>query len=99
MGDPNRVALIDRLADSRREQTVTELAENFPIDISVVSRHLRILRDAGILEARKAGKEVFYRVRIDALAATLRGLADALESCCPPNPGRTKEKGLVRNEF
>lgn len=51
-----------------------------PVDISVVSRHLGILRDAGILEARKRGREVYYRVRIDQLTALLRNLADALEA-------------------
>jgi ArsR family transcriptional regulator, arsenate/arsenite/antimonite-responsive transcriptional repressor len=84
LADPTRVALLVRIAESRSEQTVTETARGFSIDLSVVSRHLAILRDAGILEAGKRGKEVFYRVRIQALSEALRGLADALDSCCPP---------------
>ena len=50
-----------------------------PIDLSVVSRHLGVLRDAGILEAQKRGREVYYRVRVDKLTTLLRNLADALE--------------------
>ena len=61
-----------------------ELAGCCPVDLSVVSRHLRTFREAGVVEARKQGKEVLYRVRFDALVAILRNLADALEGCCPP---------------
>jgi DNA-binding transcriptional ArsR family regulator len=84
LGDPNRLAVLIALADDGHEKTVTQLASCCPVDLSVVSRHLRILRDAKILEARKRGKEVLYRVRFDVLVQTLRSLADALEGCCPP---------------
>lgn len=84
LGDPNRVAILVELADGRRERTVSELATCCPVDLSVVSRHLRTLRDAGVLDARKQGKEVLYSVRLDALVSMLRNLADALEACCPP---------------
>lgn len=61
---------------------MTALGGCCSVDLSVVSRHLRVLRDAGVVEARKQGKEVFYRVRSTALAGILRGLADALEEAC-----------------
>jgi ArsR family transcriptional regulator len=83
LADPNRVAMLVHIAENRGEQTVSEVARGFSIDISVVSRHLSILRDAGILQAEKRGREIFYSVRIAALVDTLRQLADALESCCP----------------
>jgi ArsR family transcriptional regulator, arsenate/arsenite/antimonite-responsive transcriptional repressor len=83
LGDSNRVLLLARLAQNASEQTVTDVAQGMSIDVSVVSRHLAILRDSGILEARKRGRQVFYRVRIAALAQALRALADALEACCP----------------
>ncbi len=83
LSDPTRVLILIRLAESGSDQTVTEVAKTMPIDFSVVSRHLGILRDSGILEARKRGREVLYKVRISALAAGLRAIADALESCCP----------------
>ena len=83
LADPNRIALLTRLVEYGGERTVGEMAACCPIDFSVVSRHLRTLRDAGIVAATKRGKEVFYRVRINELTAFLRGLADALEKCCP----------------
>ncbi len=84
LSDPNRLSILVALSDGGDERTVSEVAACRPVDLSVVSRHLRTLREAGIVDARKQGKEVFYRVRAAALVATLRGLADALEACCAP---------------
>jgi ArsR family transcriptional regulator len=83
MSDPTRLALLVQLAGCRRACTVGELAECCPVDVSVVSRHLAILRDAGLLEATRRGKEVHYRVRYDIVTDTLRAVADAVEQCCP----------------
>ena len=83
LGDPNRIAILARLAGCGRPCTVTELNACCPVDFSVVSRHLALLRDAGILHAERRGKEVHYSVRFDHVAATLRAIADAIEACCP----------------
>jgi len=83
LADPNRVALLARLADCGRPCTVSEIACCLPVDLSVVSRHLRQLRDAGILHAERRGKEVYYTVRYGELVRTLRTLAGTIEACCP----------------
>lgn len=83
LGDPNRVAMLAGLAAGGQTQTVTEVAECCPINISVVSRHLKILERAGVLESEKQGREVLYQVRIPHLVGLLRGVADALDACCP----------------
>ena len=83
LGDPNRIAILRQLAAGRRNQTVSEIAERCPINVSVVSRHLKILHRAGVLESFKQGKEVFYEVRIPYLVGLLRNLASALDACCP----------------
>lgn len=80
--DPNRIALLARLAKCCRPCGVSELATCCTTDFSVVSRHLATLRDAGILSSEKRGKEVFYSVRYDELVKTLRSLADGFEACC-----------------
>jgi DNA-binding transcriptional ArsR family regulator len=87
LGDPRRQAILFKLATAGGSWTVSQVAGALPIDISVVSRHLAQLRDAGILDARREGKEVRYAVRYDTVARLLRQLADALESCCPPPGG------------
>ena len=81
--DPNRIALVARLAQCARPCTVSQMAECCPIDLSVVSRHLAILRDTGILLAEKRGKEVYYSVDYPRLVGTLRAVADAIDACCP----------------
>lgn len=81
LGDPTRVAILSALARGG-EMRVGEVAARCPVDLSVVSRHLRQLRDAGILASHRRGKEVFYRVRAKEIATLLRSLADALESSC-----------------
>ncbi len=82
--DGTRLNLLATIAACQSPQSVSQLATCCPIDLSVVSRHLAILRDADILTASKKGKEVFYSVQVGKVARMLRDLADALESCCPP---------------
>jgi len=83
LSDPTRCSLVACIAKCARGCNVTEIAACCAIDLSVVSRHLSLLADAGVLEQRKAGRTVFYHVRYAPLAGTLRSLADAIESCRP----------------
>lgn len=82
LSDPTRLELLVQLAGCRRPCTVGELAGCCPVDLSVVSRHLATLRDAGLVEAEKRGKEVYYAVKVREVSETLRCIADALEGCC-----------------
>ena len=84
LADPNRMILVARLGEHGGPTTVTEAAECCPVDVSVVSRHLSILKDAGVVTAKKEGRKVHYQVEYSNLAARLRELADAIEACCPP---------------
>lgn len=81
--DPNRIAIMHYLGERCAARAVGQIAETLPVDVSVVSRHLSILRDAGILIAQKAGKEVRYSLNTRNLIVTLRAIADAFEACCP----------------
>jgi ArsR family transcriptional regulator len=80
--DPNRLTILARLAECCGALKVSEVAECCPVDISVVSRHLATLRDAGVLQAERRGKEVFYTLKARSLVSTLRTIADAIETCC-----------------
>ena len=83
LSDPRRLALLIRLAESGEACTVSAIADGAGVDLSVVSRHLAILRDAGVIRCEKQGKEVRCVVQTGALASILRDLASALEACCP----------------
>lgn len=84
LADPNRITMFCQLADCCGGMTVTEMAERFPIDVSVVSRHLALLRDAGLLTATRDGKQVRYALKVSDVVSWLRKIADALEQCCVP---------------
>lgn len=81
LSDGNRLTLLSRLAVSPRPLTVSELNSCCPIDVSVVSRHLATLREAGVVQAEKRGREVHYTVCCGPLAEILRRLAQALDDC------------------
>ena len=83
LGDPTRVSLLACIAKCGRGCSVSGVAECCSVDFSVVSRHLAILAQAGALEATKEGRTVRYRACYAELGSALRGLADALEECCP----------------
>ena len=62
MAHPARLFIVDQL--SRREHCVCELTEMIGTDVSTVSRHLSILKAAGIVQDDKRGTQVFYRLRV-----------------------------------
>ena len=83
LADPNRVAILCDLCECQGgPKTVSELAAELPVDLSVVSRHLGVLKRAQVLDARRQGKSVEYSVRAADLVQLLRALADSIESCC-----------------
>jgi DNA-binding transcriptional ArsR family regulator len=62
MAHPSRLLIIDEL--SRRERCVCELTEMVGADTSTVSKHLSVLKNAGIVEDERRGAMVFYRLRV-----------------------------------
>jgi DNA-binding transcriptional ArsR family regulator len=61
LADPTRRRLLAAIAD-RPEATATELAADLPISRQAVIKHLSALAEAGLLDRRRAGREVHYRV-------------------------------------
>jgi DNA-binding transcriptional ArsR family regulator len=58
MAHPTRLFIVDRL--SRGEQCVCELTAMIDADISTVSKHLSVLKNAGIVRDEKRGTQVYY---------------------------------------
>lgn len=81
--DRTRIRILGCLIKCSRPCAVGEIAECCSVDLSVVSRHLSLLEEAGTLEATKKGRTVLYSVRYDDLCRTLRSLASAIEACSP----------------
>jgi len=62
MAHPTRLFIVDEL--SRGPQCVCELTRTIGADISTVSKHLSVLRNAGIVANQKRGLQVFYSLRV-----------------------------------
>lgn len=62
MGHPSRLAILDAIANG--EKCVGDLQAVVGSDLSTVSRHLAVLKHAGIIDDRKQGLQVFYSLRV-----------------------------------
>ncbi len=62
MAHPSRLFIIERL--SLGEHCVCELRDMIGADLSTVSKHLSVLREAGIVDTEKRGVQVFYRLKV-----------------------------------
>ncbi|NMC44727.1 MAG: winged helix-turn-helix transcriptional regulator [candidate division Zixibacteria bacterium] len=62
MAHPTRLFIVDHL--SRRKACVAELTNLIGADMSTVSKHLTVLKSAGIVEDHKQGAQVYYALRV-----------------------------------
>jgi DNA-binding transcriptional ArsR family regulator len=66
LGEPNRKAILDLLRDG--ERPVGELVGHLGLSQPAVSKHLRVLKEAGLVEARADAQRRLYRIRSEPLA-------------------------------
>jgi DNA-binding transcriptional ArsR family regulator len=66
LGDPVRCALVEHLG-THGERTVTELAALFPISLQAVSKHIKVLEQAGVLDQHREGRHRPVSLRPQAL--------------------------------
>jgi DNA-binding transcriptional ArsR family regulator len=90
LGDPTRRAIFERLVEGPR--AVGELAEELPVSRPAVSQHLKVLKSAGLVVDRQAGKHRIYQVDPGGLAV-LRAELDRFW-----NSTLTAFKAAVENE-
>jgi DNA-binding transcriptional ArsR family regulator len=85
--EPARVALVEFLTVHGRSDIAT-IADAFPQDRSVISRHLGALRAAGVVRDEKVGRQVFFEVDgsavVERLEAILERFRRIVPLCCPP---------------
>ena len=62
LAHPSRLMMVDALVEG--EQCVCKLQELVGSDISTVSKHLSLMKEAGIVGDRKVGQQVFYSLRV-----------------------------------
>ena len=77
MAHPSRLCIVEELA--KRERCVCELTEMIGADMSTVSKHLTVLKHAGIVADEKRGAMVFYRLRVPCLGKLFATVESVLE--------------------
>jgi len=75
LADPTRRRILDGLS-AAGGGTATTLAQNLPVTRQAVVKHLAVLHEAGLVVARKTGREVRYSVAPAPLATTARWMTD-----------------------
>lgn len=82
IGHPVRLRILE-LLDLEGELNVSAIRERVGLEQAVASQHLNLMRDKGILESRRDGVLVFYRVRDDKVTRVI----DCLRDCDPARVG------------
>ena len=75
LADPTRVAIVNSLS-AAAEVCVCNLTDAFDLSQPTISHHLKILREAGLVESSRRGTWAYYRLVPEAIAA-LRGALGA----------------------
>lgn len=78
LAHPTRLFIVDEL--SRGECCVRELTGRIGADISTVSKHLTVLKSAGLLEDDKRGLQVYYRLKVPCIMNFFGCVERVLES-------------------
>ena len=81
LGDQFRQDIILVLAE-RERLNVNQLAERIPLSRPAISHHLKVLRQAGLIELERVSRENFYSLTLDDALSDLRRLVEQAEISC-----------------
>ena len=103
LGDPYRQKIL-LIFEPEEELCVNQIAALFKLSRPAVSHHLKILRDANLLQCEKRGKEVYYRVNydhcLDVFLAAARYVADHRGASGPDAvPGDGHDERKLTSEY
>ena len=90
MAHPTRLFIVDEL--SKGEQCVCKLTEMIGSDISTVSKHLSILKNAGVVQDDKRGTQVFYTLKMPCTLGFFSCIEEILTNSIKEHLALTKEK-------
>ena len=82
LADPVRLTVIEALGGG--ERCVCELTGELGLAQSKLSFHLKVLKEAGLLESRQEGRWIYYRLRAEAIEAMQDWLAALAARCDRP---------------
>ncbi len=76
MSNPKRLMIVEILSNG--ETGVSALAEALGTSVSTISQHLRVMRDKGLVVARKSGQSVYYRLKDAKIVECCHAMRDIL---------------------
>jgi ArsR family transcriptional regulator, arsenate/arsenite/antimonite-responsive transcriptional repressor len=79
LGEFNRLSLVYKLCQCKAPQNAMCLCDCCNVDASVVSRHLKVLTQEGVVKVAKKGRERTYTLDRENVVMNLRNLANAIE--------------------
>ncbi|MDD5712021.1 MAG: metalloregulator ArsR/SmtB family transcription factor [Smithellaceae bacterium] len=83
MAHPSRLFIIEELHD--KERCVGELTEMIGVDASTVSKHLTVLKNAGLVMDEKRGNSIFYTLRCPCIMDFIGCVEDVLSTNAEEN--------------
>ena len=78
LAHPSRLLIVEQLA--RKQRCVCELKEMVGADMSTVSKHLSVLKGAGIVQDEKRGLQVYYRLKMPCVLRVFECVGEGLET-------------------
>jgi len=78
LGHPTRLLIAEELG--RGERCVCEFVDLAGVDYSTISRHLNVMKQAGLIEDEKRGKQVFYRLRVPCVLNFMECVEEVIRS-------------------
>ena len=73
LSDATRRDILERLR--RSEQSVNEIASSYSVSLADISKHIKILHEAGLVMKRKEGRKVYVATNLDAIFYTEQYIA------------------------
>ncbi len=78
LAHPTRLWMTEQLGNG--EKCVCEFVDAMEVDFSTISKHLNVLKKAGIVKDDKRGKQVFYRLKTPCVLNFMQCVVDVMEA-------------------
>ena len=94
LGDPKRLGVV--LVCRNQPRAVSDIAEEAGVSLALASHHLRLLRSAGLANAERRGRRVFYQVADGHVAHMLSDMVTHVEECSPRTVRHSGRRSVLR---
>jgi DNA-binding transcriptional ArsR family regulator len=78
LAHPSRLFILEQLTAG--EHCVCELTDMIGADMSTVSKHLSVLKNAGVIQDEKRGLQVYYRLKMPCISGFFQCVSEVLEA-------------------